>query len=545
LERVRHASNQSVLYFEKGPTDEYERIAAKERRGQTMFHWPLEFPEVIVKRGGFDAFVGNPPFLGGSRISTRLGRPYFEGIRNLWGNAGRADLCAYFFLRSHSLVRHSGIIGLLATNTISQGDTREVGLDALVSSDASVLRGISSQKWPGTAALEVSLVWFTKCLWSGRYILDDAEVAGITAFLTAKEQITGNPHTLVGNEGVAFKGMEPNARGLLLDMSEAHALLKRNAKNAEVVLPYLTGDAFLNSPEHTPDQWVIDFQDWPLNSADAPPGYRGPLASDFPECIAIAEERAKPERLAKSPDVANAPWWRFWRIRAELRSALQEKKRILFHAFTSKYLAFAFLPCGIIYSSPHIVVVLDGAQHFAVLQSSLHEAWAFRYCSTHETRLRYASSDLFCTFPFPTCRPADFHCHDTEAVGAQYIQQRSDSMVNSESGLTNTYNRFHDPDKTDADIQKLRDLHVEMDQAVAAAYGWTDLELGHGFHETKQGVRFTISESARREVLQRLLKLNHERYAEEVKQGLHGKKTGKAKPNKAGKSTGSDQNTLF
>jgi hypothetical protein len=59
---------------------------------------------------------------------------------------------------------------------------------------------------------------------------------------------------------------------------------------------------------------------------------------------------------------------------------------------------------------------------------------------------------------------------------------------------------------------------------VAAAYGWTDLNLDHGFHETRQGIRFTISEPARREVLQRLLKLNHERCAEEVKQGLHGKK---------------------
>ena len=89
--------------------------------------------------------------------------------------------------------------------------------------------------------------------------------------------------------------------------------------------------------------------------------------------------------------------------------------------------------------------------------------------------------------------------------------------------LTKIYNRFHDPDETSADIQKLRELHVEMDQAVAAAYGWAELDLGYDFHETKQGVRFTISETARREVLQRLLKLNHERYAEEVKQGLHGK----------------------
>src|SRR5208337_5362243 len=97
-------------------------------------------------------------------------------------------------------------------------------------------------------------------------------------------------------------------------------------------------------------------------------------------------------------------------------------------------------------------------------------------------------------------------------------------MLERDEGLTKTYNRFHDPDESAADIQKLRDLHVEMDKAVAAAYGWHDIDLGHGFHETKQGIRFTISESAPREVLARLLKLNHERYDEEVKQGLQDKK---------------------
>ena len=81
--------------------------------------------------------------------------------------------------------------------------------------------------------------------------------------------------------------------------------------------------------------------------------------------------------------------------------------------------------------------------------------------------------------------------------------------------LTGIYNRFHDPRKWSHDINELRHLHVEMDQAVAAAYGWKDLDLGHGFHETKQGIRFTISEAARREVLDRLLALNHQRHAEE------------------------------
>ncbi|WP_199332317.1 MULTISPECIES: hypothetical protein [Fischerella] len=102
-------------------------------------------------------------------------------------------------------------------------------------------------------------------------------------------------------------------------------------------------------------------------------------------------------------------------------------------------------------------------------------------------------------------------------------------MTARSEGLTKTYNRFHNPDDTAADIQQLRELHIEMDNAVAAAYGWQHLELSHGFHQTKQGLRFTISETARREVLDRLLELNHQRYAEEVAQGLHDKGKKKAK----------------
>jgi hypothetical protein len=72
--------------------------------------------------------------------------------------------------------------------------------------------------------------------------------------------------------------------------------------------------------------------------------------------------------------------------------------------------------------------------------------------------------------------------------------------------------------------------------------------LGHGFHETNQGVRFIISEPARRQVLQRLLKLNHERYAEEVKKGLHGKKGAASKSapkNKAASKPGKQESGLF
>ena len=101
--------------------------------------------------------------------------------------------------------------------------------------------------------------------------------------------------------------------------------------------------------------------------------------------------------------------------------------------------------------------------------------------------------------------------------------------------MTELMNVLHDQGEQSADIARLRALHVEMDQAVAAAYGWIDLDLGHGFHATKQGERYTLSEPSRRTVLDRLLALNHQRYEEEVKEGLHDKKKskGKSSPTKA------------
>ena len=127
--------------------------------------------------------------------------------------------------------------------------------------------------------------------------------------------------------------------------------------------------------------------------------------------------------------------------------------------------------------------------------------------------------------------------------GETYEQLRRKIMLERQDGLTKTYNRFHAPEEANADIQKLRQLHVQMDHAVAVAYGWTDLDLGHGFHQTKQGLRYTISEPARREVLARLRKLNHERYAEEVRQGLHEKK--KVKPVKPRQKQESNEGGLF
>jgi hypothetical protein len=162
---------------------------------------------------------------------------------------------------------------------------------------------------------------------------------------------------------------------------------------------------------------------------------------------------------------------------------------------------------------------------FSVLQSNLHGEWCWLRSSTlGGTTINYSPTDCFETFPFPWDTEAEpASTSQLALIGEQYDTQRQQVMLARDEGLTKTYNRFHSHAEASADIAELRRLHVAMDHAVAAAYGWQDLDLGLGFHETKQGRRYTISDSARHSLLDRLLSLNHQRYASEVAAGLHDK----------------------
>ena len=138
------------------------------------FHWPLEFPEVMgCSRRGFDALIGNPPFMGGKKITTAFGEAYREclvkGVAN--DQRGNADLSAYFFLRAASLLRNGGALGMLATSTLSQGETRRICLGFLSAQDYSIYRAIKSFDWPGKANLAVSMVWIFNGPWRGQFHL--------------------------------------------------------------------------------------------------------------------------------------------------------------------------------------------------------------------------------------------------------------------------------------------------------------------------------------------------------------------------------------
>jgi hypothetical protein len=242
-------------------------------------------------------------------------------------------------------------------------------------------------------------------------------------------------------------------------------------------------------------------------------------------------ERVKPyrEQLGAKADASAKGyakwWWQYGRKGLDLYKTIRPMRRVLVRAQVSRTHAPVFYPTDIVFSVMTIVFAFDSEEVFAVIQSNLHECWVGEYSSSLRTDQRYAPTDCFETFPFPlVCSTRKL-----DSIGEAYHEFRRSTMLARTEGLTVIYNHFHDRDEASEDIQRLRDLHVEMDGGVATAYGWDDLKLGHDFHRTRQGLRFTISESARREVLARLLKLNHERYAEEVAQGLHDKKRGKGR----------------
>jgi hypothetical protein len=510
------------------------------------FHWLLEFPEVFLEgeTKGFAAIVGNPPFQGGGKVSETLGTNYREYLVDHIANGqrGPADLCAYFFLRSRQIMQLSGGLGLIATNTIAQGDTREVGLDQLILDGWSIRRAVSSRKWIGTANLEVAYVWLWQGAWLGEFVLDEQIVSGITSFLTKPNKTLGIPFCLASNQGISFKGSDVYGSGFILSPDEAELLIAQNFRNKDVLFPLLNGEDLNSRPDQSPSRWVINFSDWALDSEhdDIKQPKGPPYAVDYPECLDIIRKRAKPERDKLATGGASARdrakrWWQFSRPTTILYQTISELGRVLVIPRVSKFLTVTFSSTEVVISDAAVAIASESSATFSLVQSTIHQAWTLTYQSTLETRGRYTPSDCFETFPFPTSDPSDLSAQfpTLDAIGETYYTHRQAVMRERQEGLTKIYNRFHDPNETADDIQKLRELHIEMDREVANAYGWQDLDLGHDFHTTKQGIRFTISETARREVLDRLLELNHQRYAEEVAQGLHDKKKAKGKGKKA------------
>jgi len=546
-----------------------------------FFHWFLAFPEVFMD-GGFDCILGNPPFLGGQKLSGTFGTCFLEYVKFTYAPAGSCDLVTYFFRRIFTIIKPNGFQALISTNTIAQGGAREGGLEVIMSQGGSINFAIRSMKWPGLAAVEVALVNIYKGQWKGQFVLDNKGVKWITAYLDDAETI-GNPYPLLQNADKSFQGSIVLGKGFVLEPREAMRLIEKNAKNKDVLFPYLNGEDLNTNHDQAPSRWVINFFDWPLarmnkeewNSYDedtqkailkegvyADPTYTGKIAADYHDCLDIIERLVKQERLQQTGDRGAKYWWQFLRIRGELYRTIEPLERVLVITQVSKTGAFSFSTKEKVFDQRVIVITCSRYYMFCVLQSSLHNHWAWKYGSTMKTDLTYTPTGIFQTFPFPR-NSGNYNEAEPEQAGEKYHEFRKQLMLKMQLGLTKTYNQFHnkqlafindelsdkEPNKeiekqygketlilwnhlrktqsacsfadAVAGIVELRRLHKEMDEIVLKAYGWTDINLAHDFYEVEylpenDRIRYTISPAARREILKRLLKLNHEIHAKEL-----------------------------
>lgn len=466
------------------------------------FHWPLEFPEVFLG-GGFDAIIGNPPFSGGRMIGRSLGDAYVRYLGYVRNQVkGSPDLCAYFILRAMSLLKVCGQAGLLSTKSISETGSRVVCLDQLVAQGNVIRRAIRRQPWPGKASVVVSVLWINKGRWQGTVVLDGLEVKEISSSLDEDLQIR-RPKKLSELKGRFSQGQNTMGRGFELTDSERRDLLDAEPQSAEVIRPYFNGQDLNQLPTLEPYRWVIYFRDWPEARAR-----QYPLAFDR------LERLVKPYRDALTGQIHQDDFWKFWDLRPALMKVVSDQETLLASGRVSKYLTFRQVASHNIYNDKTKLYFFSDWASFAILQSSLHVEWAFWCCGMlGATTLNYSTSAALETWPMPRLGDPS----DLIRLGEKYHEAREATLVVKDIGLTDFYNLLHDPVCEEPDIRGLRDLRRLMDIAVLEAYGWSDIDLDHGFHEldylpTNDAVRFTISPSARIEVLRRVSALNHERY---------------------------------
>ena len=501
-------------------------------------HWPIAFPEVFNARDrkhGFDAMVANPPFIGGKKITGAAGTDY-RNYLIAWiagGTRGSADLVAYFFLNATKISRS---FGYLATSTISQGDTSEVGLTQIIDTGWKIYRAVSSTTWPGEATVEIAKVWATAHPWSGQHVLDGRPVVGINEMLYPLSRSGWRKRRLAENANKSFIGSYILGMGFAMSPEEAQALIDKNPRNADVLLEYMNGRDFMQSPMQQGSRWIINFFDWPEEKA-----------RQYPDCFSIVERMVKPERQErklngefKKRQPLPQRYWIYADKRPNLYRTIEPLSRVLARPITSAHHAFAFVALPKVIDQTAPVYVFDNAFHLAVLQSEVHAVWWLRHGPTFGASPRYVPSDVFDTFPLPS------YTNELQRLGNMLEEERGAVLRRDQIGLTEYYGRLNDMHDDSTEASAARVLHQSLAAEMLRAYGWDDLEPTLTFRELRGGRhRLTLLAEVTDEVLDRLLELNKERYDAEVAAGLHKPakkpKARKANPANQGSLLGADQ----
>jgi hypothetical protein len=471
-------------------------------------HWPLAYPEVfLAPTPGFDAMIGNPPYMGNKYWKERLGpsiQPFFASL--LGGRIGKPDLIAVFVWRMPALVKSEcGTIGTLATQSITEGDSERFVRLHVISGGARVFRSVRSRPWPGREAVFVSLIWLARGHWSGSSVADGDEVEAIGTDLRASRGDTEVEVFPLANSLFCFQGID-NSRGMALVLS-ADDPLARDPECRAFIRPYVSGEDLSGHDPLKPGRAVIDLTS--LRSEDdllALPQALRVFVRD------VVQPTRTPEMLRSYKGLAER-WWTFWNTREEGFRRVRLCSECVGAPAVAKHFFALRLPSSWAFTNKVFVFDTARADAQALLLSSIFRVWMdWRGGSLGEGQT-IKVQQVVGTFPAPEEVLPD-------SLADEWQECVLEEVASRRCTVTEVINRIHDAAVQEEGIQRLRALQVGLDTAVALAYGWPDLELEHDHHPTEQGTRFTVSAAARDRILDLLVAENHRQHAAEVVAGL-------------------------
>ncbi|WGL61267.1 N-6 DNA methylase [Pigmentibacter sp. JX0631] len=411
---------------------------------------------LVVQWNDVDVVVGNPPYIGCKMIRKARGDKYFKWLGERFRDHNKmSDYCTYWFEKVFEDVRLGVRVGFVCTKTISQTNSRRASLDKVIESGGTIFNAISHQKWSGEAKVHVSIVNFlNKSNFIGKKVLNGKEVDIISSRLLAF-QMNEEAKIISANLNKAFQGITTLGKAFIISDKEARSLLKVS-KNKDVIKQFYTASSVVDDPQNKPSEWIIDFQNWPIEKV-----------RQYPEVLKLLkkriEDQKKTTRRNKTRNQSNEYWWQFWRSRPDLRAAISKIRRYILVSRHTKYPIFIFVDAKTaLPEDSTVAIALQDYGSLGILQSKFHTDWYKYQCSTLGYSLRYTNTTVFQTFPFP---------ERIDPKVGQYMEQidetRKQICRSDNIGLTTLYNNMNE-----GSYDLLRKLHKKLDDSVADSYSF-------------------------------------------------------------------------
>ena len=446
-----------------------------------------------------DVIIGNPPFLGAQRMLRELGE-YANSLRELYQGrvAASADLVTFWYEKARCQLQSGKAtrVGLVATQSIRKGSSRAV-LDAICQ-NAVIYRAWSDEPWVNDGAdVRVSLICFARPDGVIELILDGNTVEVINSDLSAgsteRNLDVTKAKRLTQNLNIAIRGSEKGGPFEIEgDTAREWLTLPANPNgnpNSDVLRPWVNG---MDVTRRLRDIWLIDF------GVNVPETQAAMYEAPFEYAVKVV----KPARASNPESRTAKTWWLHRRSGAELRSALAPLSRYIATPRVAKHRFFIWLDRTVMPDSRLFAISRDDDISFGILHSRIHEIWTLHTCSWHGVGNdpTYNSATCFEQFAFPDGLTPDLptgsysndHTEDIAIASRELVLLRDNWLnppewVDRISEVVEGYPERLIPKKDHVKDLKQRTLtnlynemptwlvnaHKDLDEAVAAAYGWS------------------------------------------------------------------------